>query len=328
MGKQWFSRQAFIVVLAVSLALNLVLAALLIAGALSDRLASKAQEFSLLSPQVAAMELDEFLAKQSLYQANYLPLRSTIDTYVKTLKKGKVGYYFEDLRTGAWVGVSEKSSFTPGSLLKVPAVAAAAKNIEEGSLTLKSPVTILPEDVDPTYGPLGSRGSGYALSVYELMNYTITYSDNTANNVLRRILPYGDFAEAMFGMGLPYATNIKNNVMNVTAKDFGNVMRSLYYSSYTKRGSSQLILSMMAGTQFPDALPAGVPGSVVVAHKIGIWDAGSQHHDCGIVYTAQKEYILCVMTSGLSQAESDAVIAELSRRTYLYVTSTKQLVLD
>jgi beta-lactamase class A len=72
-------------------------------------------------------------------------------------------------------------------------------------------------------------------------------------------------------------------------------------------------------------LVAGVPGNIEVAHKFGERTFQGavnerQLHDCGIIYAAEKTYMLCVMTRGNDFNALSNVIKEISAEVYSYVT--------
>lgn len=297
-------------VLAVALALSL-LANLLMILQEPDK-----DVFRLLDPEVSQMQLDEFLNLQEEYQLDYAPMRDEISEYLRS-RPGRYGIYFEDLTTGAWMGINEREKFLLGSLYKVPLIAAILRNVEEGDIGLDDKVTVIRQDLDPTFGPLAFKGAGHQMTYGELLYYLTFYSDNTANLALRRTLEFGDFADAMLGMGIPYrnSINITDARMPLSAKDYSNVFRSLYLSTFLKRPSSNLALSLLVDTNFEEGLPAGVPSCLTVSHKVGVLKKDRQYHDCGIVY-AKSPYIACVMTEGLSQDEAYMTIKEISGMIY------------
>lgn len=67
-----------------------------------------------------------------------------------------------------------------------------------------------------------------------------------------------------------------------------------------------------------EGIPPGVPAHVQVAHKVGTVTGVA--NDIGIVFLADRPYILCVMTDGVGQSvdEGFAVITEISRRVYQF----------
>lgn len=71
------------------------------------------------------------------------------------------------------------------------------------------------------------------------------------------------------------------------------------------------MIEILARQRFNDAIPAGLPERVRVAHKTG--SITRIHHDAGIVY-GEKPYVLVVLTRGIDQNKrSAALIAEIAR---------------
>jgi len=95
-------------------------------------------------------------------------------------------------------------------------------------------------------------------------------------------------------------------------------LRILYNSSYLNFEMSNKALMLLTQTDFPNGLVAGVPDSVVVAHKFGEQKNGDEQqlHDCGIVYYQENPYILCVMTKGYEIPELASIIKEISQQVY------------
>ena len=80
---------------------------------------------------------------------------------------------------------------------------------------------------------------------------------------------------------------------------------------------SEEILTYLAESSFKDRLTKYLPEDLPVAHKIGTYNTRYQS-DCGIVYLKDENYALCIMVEG-EDPEASSIIADLSRRTYLYL---------
>src|SRR3989344_5699544 len=191
------------VALLVSILANIVLVLLLLIPQAHhlQRTAQLPQNFSLLYPPFSDLSREEFLEIREEYTINYLPLKESILASVEVSSSQEYAFYFSDLNSGASIGYNEKETFYSGSLRKVPLLVAALKKIEEEELTWETPITILPEDLNPYSGPLYRKGAGYALTMRELLNYTTFYSDNTAAAALLRIVGNKDVVDVMFNMG-------------------------------------------------------------------------------------------------------------------------------
>ena len=75
------------------------------------------------------------------------------------------------------------------------------------------------------------------------------------------------------------------------------------------------MIEILKRQKFNDAIPAGVPKDVLVAHKTG--SITRIHHDAGIVY-AGRPYVVVLLVRGIqNQKESAALMARLSRTIYI-----------
>lgn len=271
--------------------------------------------FQFVSPSIAWMDTEDFLAVQKKYSLEYHELKSDIVKILNTSGlSGTYGFYFEDLSTGAWIGVNEREEFYPASLLKVPIMAAVLKKVERGELSLDQKIKIMEEDINLNSGSLGSKGAGYELTLKEILVFLIKESDNTALTTLsRRFLTQDEILEANLALGIPL-TNA--HTAQIGPKHYGNILRALYYSSYVRRTFSDLALSLMSDTEYDEQIPTGVPKEVPVAHKVGVYKEEGIYHDCGIIYHPIKPYLLCVMSKGTTRTEANFIIPRLSEAVY------------
>ena len=281
----------------------------------------RSDNYALIDPQTASMEVNNFLRGQQYLTVSYTPLKTEVEKITNS-SKGHYGIYFEDLITGAWFGINERDMFVPASLLKTPAVIAIVKKLEDGYLSMETKLTISEADIEPnlTFGSLASKGYGYDIDVKSALNFVINESDNTAYNVLVRQLTYGDLAEAYIAMGLPppsFSPDISSTA--ITPKNYMNILRALYYSAYLRRTFSNFILSLLSDTKFDYGIISGLPDNIKVAHKIGDWGPTKSYHDCGIIYAPNKPYMLCIMSSGTTKKDFSETASNVSRTIYNYL---------
>lgn len=238
-------------------------------------------------------------------------------------QKVPVGVYFEYLPTGASIGVNDQLQVEIGSLSKVPAVMGIYKQLEEGSMTPNTQLTIGKNDVDNRFGDLWEKGEGAVVSVHDAINYTLKKSDNTAANTLTSALPQGELQAVFDELDLPRTRTGPFPVMS--PKSYASVFRSLFLSAYLTNNSSNEILEKLTQTEFSDKLPSGVPSDVPVAHKIGVFrikDTQDIYSDCGIVYEPNRPYILCVMAAA-DENTARTEINAYSKMVYSYIARAK-----
>lgn len=322
-GKGWprlvLGRKAIILLAVTYLILISTLAYVILQN---SRFASEAgaSDYSLISADIAWMDAETFLQKQRTMTVSYVDLKQGLVDYEGNHSlAGRYSVFFQDLTTGAWVGLDERKTFMPASLLKMPTVIAILKKVGQGSISLDTVVTLTPDMIDTDFGTLGYKGAGYEITVHDLLKYVITESDNTALWALNSLLTSDDYVAARAAIGMPYVSQEED--LAVSPKSYSNILRALYMSTYLERPLSQLALSMMAETEYNNQLPAGVPPGIKVAHKVGYFSDGGYVHDCGIVYVPEKPYILCVMSVNTTMEEADDAISHISAMTYEFVTA-------
>ena len=103
--------------------------------------------------------------------------------------QGVVGIAACHLETGARLGCNMDEKFPMASTVKVPLAMAALDRVDGGRLDLATMIDVAPPEMNPS-GPLGDEflHPGVALSVANLLEPMITRSDNTATDVLLRLV--------------------------------------------------------------------------------------------------------------------------------------------
>ena len=278
---------------------------------------SPISQYPLVNPTVSANLGKHFI----------IDFKSLEDQYkgIQTKYPQKTYIYFAYLNNSAWVGIHEKTMFTAASTVKVPLAMAVMKNVEEGKLSLDQSYTLDQLDLDEHFGTLYQAGADKSFTLRELLKIMLENSDNTAMNALYKALnlvgvsdPFGDVYRAM---GWDYQVELgqvpKYNQINL--KTLSTMFIALYNAQYDTPQDSQLILSYLDNSVFNDQIPAGVPSSVSVAHKVGMYDTDQTYSDCGIVYAPNRNFLLCVGSLGAEQKAANQFMAEVSRASYNYV---------
>jgi beta-lactamase class A len=306
-----YLRGAVSLLLIASLGLNVYLATK--GGPTVD---SQADRYPLLSKRIFAESQNDILI-------NFTPLRTAMRQYVAKQPE-KIGVYFEYLPSGTSIGVNDQMEVRLASLIKVPVVMAVYKDIEDGKLSQGTLVTLHKEDFDPRFGTLWKRGAGTKLTIAETIRINLVESDNTATRILVRQLSAGAIDAVFDSLDLP--KDRENGAAVISPKSYASILRSLYLSSYLEREHSNEILGILTRTNFNDQIPAGVPESIKVAHKIGTFegqDAQQVHNDCGIIYAPNRPYGLCIMVPG-DEATARKHMQYLSKMVYGYISRVER----
>jgi beta-lactamase class A len=242
-----------------------------------------------------------------------------------------VAVYFRDLNNGPWFGVNENDTFSPASLLKVPlAMSYLRWSQNDPSILGKSYVfkkdNSLP-DVAQFIKPSKVLEDGKKYRVDDLVSRMLIYSDNYAQHVLVQNMNLDIFKKVYidFGLSVPDA---KNPDTQISVKTYAGFFRVLFNASYLSKQDSEMILKLLAESDYRDGLVAGVPADITVAHKFGereiMGSSDRQLHDCGIVYYPGRPYLICIMTRGTDYAALSGTIRDVSSLVYGEVKNQKQ----
>jgi beta-lactamase class A len=259
-----------------------------------------------------------FIENQNDLLINFIPLRSALQEYIVGLPD-EVSVYFEYLPSGVSIGTNEHLEFRLASLVKTPLVMGIYKEIESGTMTKDTVLTVQKEQLDPKYGDLWKRGEGAKLTVKEAIDLALIKSDNTAANTLAAALPALAIDKVFDNLDIE--TDQQGEVPLITPQNYSSIFRSLYLASTVNKESSNEILEILTKTDFNDQIVAGVPKNIPVAHKIGVYTSENTRSDCGIIYVPQRPYLLCIMTKA-EKEQADEYMTRISKMIYGYITVT------
>jgi beta-lactamase class A len=249
---------------------------------------------------------------------NFADLRTELSSY---LQKNNIqgSLYFEYLPTGTSVRVQGDDELVAASLMKIPVVMELYRAAELGRIDLDKKVSLQREWLDDKFGTLYKKGEGYELSLREAAQIALAESDNTAISAIlystKDMLKLDE--NVINSLDVSFERN-EELLLSISARSYGSFLKCLYFSCYLNKADSQEILSYLTESTFNNRLRAGIPENVQVAHKIGTFSEQTQS-DCGIVYEANRNYLLCVMLNVRNDTDGNKHIADISRITYEYI---------
>lgn len=257
-------------------------------------------------------------------------IEKQIDGMKSSTSLKKMSVYYRNLNTSQQVVVDNGEKYFPASLSKLP-LAMAYYKLDEASPGLLDTSGELNFEQDynanQEIGPQEFPVSGQSYSIRQLIEMMLKYSDNTSFNLLLGRSEATDTLRKLFSdikLFYPYDQTEVKEVFNV--KEIGRFYRLLHNATYLNAANSESLLQQLTQSTYKQAIVGGVPQEVKVAHKYGLETqrdmqgnlVGRQLHDCGIVYTPNNPYLLCIMTKSgagdLSQIEQD--IAKISKLVY------------
>ncbi|MFP8965946.1 class A beta-lactamase [Pokkaliibacter sp. CJK22405] len=242
--------------------------------------------------------------------------------------QGKIGVSLFD--TGTGMGWSHRGSerFSMCSTFKVLACGAILQRVDEGTLSLSQRLSFSQQDV-VNYSPISKAFAGKpdGMSLGEICHAAMTYSDNTAANLIIGQLggpqavtdfarSIGDDVSRLDRWETALNTAIDNDPRDTTTPEAmtSNLQRLLLGDVLSKESQQQLGQWLRDNTTGASRIRKGVPNTWQVGDKTGSGDNGTAN-DVAILWPpGQKPLLLSVY---ITQAKSDwdacsAVIAEIS----------------
>jgi len=229
---------------------------------------------------------------------------------IKNLTKdllGTYGVYVYRFEDGKEYGLHQNEIFPAASLMKLPVILTLYQEAEAGKINLEEEYKLLEKDKRGGAGILQSRPVGEVYTYRKLAELMGQYSDNTANNVLVKILGPEKIQKTIDSLGMKKTNFAK---YETTPQDIGLFFRKLYEDGVVTSQHKEEILKFLTKTGFEDRIPAGIPKEVRVAHKIGT-EIGV-FSDAGIVFS-QKPFVLVIMSKEAKESEAKEALPKIAK---------------
>ncbi len=268
-------------------------------------------------------------------------LRDSIIARVAASPGALVAVSFLDMETGEALGLNADTSFHAASTMKIPVMIEVLRRAQEGAFSLDqevllvnefasladgSPFSLLPSDDEDTalYSKIGER-----VAIRDLLKRMITRSSNFATNELIALVGADRVTAGARQLGaarIQVRRGVEDTkafnlglVNTTTSADLAVLLAAIERGKVLSPASSAEMREILLAQELNSKIPAGLPAGTKVAHKTGSITAVS--HDAAIVYPAgRKPYVVVVLTRGIREpAQSDALIADVSRITWNHV---------
>jgi len=149
----------------------------------------------------------------------------------------------------------------------------------------------------------------------------ITASSNLATNLLIEKLGVENIRATVHALGADgmnvlrgvednkaYEKHLSNTT---TARGLGILLQAIAEGKAGSAQRSQEMIAILQRQKFNEAIPAGLPPGVRVAHKTG--EITKIHHDAAIVF-ANRPFILVILVRGLAEKkDSAALMADITK---------------
>jgi beta-lactamase class A len=223
---------------------------------------------------------------------------------LSTHAPGHIGVFVKDLTTGLSTGVNESANMPAASTIKIPVMVEVFRQMAAGNFDLNREVTLERTDRDDGWGDLVYSHPGNRYSVANLLRLMITESDNTATNMLIRLVGRVHINQTMTRLGLRQtrlADYIRSDgdirSLRTSPLDMCRLLDRMAHDQLVDEWSSRAMIAILTGQRHNGLLPEPLPAGTQIAHKTGTLH--DTLNDVGIVYLSNSPYIIAVLTTHL-----------------------------
>lgn len=244
---------------------------------------------------------------------------------------GVMGVAIEDLTTGQKFFLHEDEVFPQASSIKIAVLAELyhqnqlSSEGSSGKAKLNDIYTVEARDlVQDSDIMLGLTPGVTRITNRDLATMMVAVSDNSAANVLIDRLGMGNVNGLMDGLGLSH-TRLRRKMMDVKAAGEGRenvstpremmmLLEQIYRGKVLNKEMTDDFLKMLSTHKY-SAISRDLPEGLRIADKPG--ELEGVRTDSGIVFAANRPYVICVMTTYLQNERDGAEqIARISVAAY------------
>ena len=226
--------------------------------------------------------------------------------------RGDVAVMVKNLQTGEMFAYRSDAVMPTASLIKFPVLIEMYRQVEQGTLAIDMPLTLNDSDKVPGSGILTQHfNTGANLSLHTIARLMITYSDNTATNMVLDQIGIPNVAKTMSDLGFP-ETQIHSKVFrrdtsialersqkfglgSTTAQDMVALLERLHQKTLLTSASCDAILAHLATCDDKSKLVRKLPSGVKVYHKTGA--VNECRTDAGLIETPKGMIAIAILTN-------------------------------
>ncbi len=220
---------------------------------------------------------------------------------------GHVAIAVQDVATGLSTGINSGVEMPAASTIKIPVMVEVFRQLVNGNFDLNTRVTLRRTDKDWGYGDLCDARVGGSYPVSRLLSLMIDVSDNTATNMLIRLVGRQHINATMTELGLSH-TRLSDFIrsegpsirwaLRSSPADMAHLLRSMAKDQLVDEWSSREMIAILRDQTHNGLIPEPLPAGTAIAHKTGTLH--DTLNDVGIVYGSHDDpYVIAVMTTDL-----------------------------
>ena len=237
---------------------------------------------------------------------------------------GHVGVTIQDVATGVTTGINQGAEMPAASTIKIPVMVEVFRQLGTGRFDLNTRVRLQRSDKDWGSGDLAGARAGTSYPVSRLLSLMIDVSDNTATNMLIRLVGRRSINDEMLELGLTH-TRLTDFIrsegphirwaLRTSTADMAHLLSKMAREQLLDEWSSRAMIAILRDQRHNGLLPEPLPAGTDIAHKTGTLH--DTLNDVGIVFLGSDPYVIAVMTTNLRTLDSGRrFIRGVSRMAY------------
>ncbi len=245
-------------------------------------------------------------------------LDSAIERIVRSVN-ATWGIYAKSIETGEEIAIDADRQMDTMSVIKIPLMVEVFQQIKDGRFTLADKYTLTKEDILPGTGIMRSLDPGAVLTVKDLITLMIIVSDNTATDVLYRMVGGVEAVNRrMDALGLPktrapapsrawfdalraapsaadFHRAAKTPYGLSTPREIGLLLERMERGTLVDKAASDQMLQILRGQVYRSRIPRLVSG-FRIPHKTGDF-LPHIANDVGVLESQGTTVVLSVFTA-------------------------------
>src|ERR1700719_4904 len=231
------------------------------------------------------------------------------------------GIYIKCLETGEEIAIDADRQMDTMSVIKIPLMVEAFRQIEAGKFSLEDKITLKESDKRPGTGIIRSLDPGAILTIKDLLTLMIIVSDNTATDLMYAkvggLEPVNQLAQS-YGLKNTRAVLTGEAWFKAIAaapsrdqfhregktpfglsspRDIGKLLEMIERGQAVSKKSSDLMLQMLRGQVYSTRLPKYLTGTGFrVPHKTGDF-LPYIANDVGVLESPSRNIVISVFTA-------------------------------
>lgn len=257
--------------------------------------------------------------------------------------KATIGIGLIHIETGDSLDVNNHIRFPMLSVYKFPLAIAVLDRVDKGGLSLKQTYHVTKADLlDETWSPLKKKfpEGDVDLTVAELLEYSVSQSDNIACDILFKLANGTESVNTYFqelgisGMEIKATEHEMRADWKVLYTNWSKPMQmshlleGLYKQQYLSDSSNTFLMKLMIeSSNDPARIKALLPEGTIVAHKTGTSDRRGKIYDAcndaGIIFLPDGTHLALSVFVSKSEEDYDTsrrLIAEIAKTVFDFYT--------